>query len=123
MSFIIQNRFELVSLAYQSPGMQYALLTFDYTIFAVFRSRDSLLELRLAWPDACRISKFVSDQGLRNMMGYSATMVVQSIEEECKYAHQRYHRGVETVSLPQIPQIEIASKIDLSKKRRRIAER
>ena len=118
---VVSNRYDMVSSAYEIPGTQFVFMAFDYTIFAVYT--DNMLEIRLAWPDACRISKFISDQGLRNMMEYSATMVVQSIEEECKYAHYQYHRGVETVPLPQIRQIGIASKIDLSKKRRRIAER
>ena len=118
---VVSNRYDMASSAYEIPGTQFVFMAFDYTIFAVYT--DNMLEIRLAWPDACRISKFISDQGLRNMMEYSATMVVQSIEEECKYAHQQYHKGVEIVPSLQIPQIEIAPKIDFSKKRRRITER
>lgn len=89
MSFAVGNKFELVSSAYKFPGAEYALMAFDYTIFAIYDKNRFLLELRFAWPDACRISQFISELEMRNII--SLDWWVSSVEEECLQKHRQYH--------------------------------
>lgn len=118
MSPVVLNRTDLCSLACKFPGCEYCLMLRDYTIFATYRKAEDLLELRFAWPDACRISQFITGNNLWN--SGSLDELVSSVAELCLWDHRRYHRDLETVAVPafQIPQI--SPKINIRKRGRRI---